>query len=88
MMWPPSILSVRVRWLRIWIPVFLIWPLAAMIWIFALPFLLLVAVLCGRGRYIRTLLLLGPAAFGIFVALRGLRVDIHTKSERVYIVLR
>lgn len=88
MMWPPSIMSVRIRRFRLWLPIILVWLVAAAIWIVALPLLLLCAILTGQRRYVRSLLLIGPAVFRLFSALRGLTVEVQARSDRVFIAFR
>ena len=82
-MLPPSVLQIRIGRFGLWIPLILIWPLAAVLWLLVLPLLLLVAVLTFRWRWVVPMLLLGPALFRLFAAFRGLEVDVQSNSSRV-----
>ena len=86
---PPTWMHIRIRGERrgfgLWLPLFLLLPLALVVLIILSP-LILVGILIlwpsGRGR--RALLVL-PAAFRIYCSLRGLRIDIQSGRQSVYI---
>ena len=87
---PPSYIRVRTtgggrkrRNLRL--PMILIWPLAAALWAALLPLILLVTLLCGRFRRAKALLMLGPQAFGLYCALRGLHVHVEEAGGEVLV---
>ena len=92
MMFPPSILRVRVldehSRVNLWIPLVLIWPLVVAVYLLLLPCILLAAVLTwssGRGRLI---LVGGPALFRLYCALRGLEIDVREPSQTVLIYFK
>ena len=92
MMFPPSILRVRVldddSRVNLWIPLVLIWPLVVAVYLLLLPFVLVAALLTwpsGRGRLI---LMGGPALFRLYCALRGLRVDVREPNQSVLIYFK
>ena len=86
---PPLWMHVKIqgedRRFGLWLPLFLLLPLALVVLILLSP-LILIAVLIlwpsGRGKWA---LLVLRAAFGIFCSLRGLRVDIQSRHQSVYI---
>ncbi len=93
MSWPPSILRLRVRGdsgrqLRLWLPLFILWPLAAALAILALPILAVAALLTRRGSRPRTLLCALPAVLPAICAARGLTVKVEDPAHSVYIALR
>lgn len=86
---PPTWMHIKIQGERrgfgLWLPLFLLLPLALVVLIILSPLILIGILLLwpsGRGR--RALLVV-PAAFGIFCALRGLRIDIQSGRESVYI---
>ena len=92
MIWPPSVLRVRIRSSKrrfgLWLPLFLFWPPVLALALALFPIVLVLAILLwptGRGR---PLLLSGPAFFQLFCALRGLVIAVESPSSQVYIVLR
>ena len=92
MMWPPSILRLRIRNQRhrfgLWLPLFLIWPLVMLLGLLLLPFILLAAIVLWYRGWAKPLLLAGPSLFRLFCALRGLEVDVKQHSEQFFISFR
>ena len=99
---PPMLMRVQVRGENrgfcLWLPLFLLLPLAVALLIVLSPLILLVVIilwLIGRGK--RALLAtriaarllcsmrLIRAAVDLLCSLPGLRVDIHGRSERIYV---
>ena len=89
MMFPPSILRVRVldddSRVSLWIPLILVWPLVGALYLLLLPFVLIAAVLTWRRGWGKAILLGGPALFRLYCALRGLEVD-FTEPKRSVLV--
>ncbi len=92
MIWPPSLLGLRIgnakRGFGLWLPLFLVWPPFVLAALAMFPLVLLLALLLwplGRGR---TLLLTGPWFFRMFCAMRGLVIDVNSRTTRVYIVIK
>ena len=92
MIWPPSLLRVRMRSrdrrFTLWLPLFLVWPPGlALLAIFS-PFVLVLAALLWPFGWARPLLLAGPLLFRLFCSLRGLEVNVKKSSEQVLISFR
>ena len=80
MMWPPSVLHLQIPRenglsRRLWIPLFLIWPVLLVIAIFIFPLFALGVALSRRKGERRAVIMAGPALFGLFCAARGLRIE-------------
>ncbi len=89
MMWPPSILRLRIHdkqhHFGLWLPLLLIWPFALLLGLLLLPLVLIamiVLLICGWGLQP---LLLGPRLFVLLCALRGLEVNVRDGSNQVLI---
>jgi len=100
---PPMVLRVRIenrqRRFGLWLPLFLLGPLAMvlilLLAVLSLPFIPVAAVVLWRrgfGRWVLlgTFLLLrvGPLLFMLLCSLRGLTVDVRGEREQVYIALQ
>jgi len=86
---PPTWMHVKIqgehRGCGLWLPLFLLLPLALVVLLILSPLILIaVLVLLPSGRGIWALRVL-RAAFGVFCSLRGLKVDIQSGHESVYI---
>ncbi len=92
MMFPPSILRLRMqdshRRLTLWLPLFILWPPIALAALLLFPVVLLLAALLWPTGWGKPLLLIGPRLFGLFCAIRGLRVNVENASQRVFIAIR
>jgi hypothetical protein len=86
---PPMLMNIKVqneeRDFGLWLPLFLLWPLALVVLIILSP-LILIGVLIlwpsGWGKW--ALQVLG-AAFSISCSMRGLEVDVEHRDQVVYI---
>ena len=86
---PPMLMHVKVQKeegdFGLWLPLFLLWPLALVVLIILSP-LILIAVLIlwpsGWGKWVLKVL---GAAFSISCAMRGLKVDVQHRDQVVYI---
>ena len=92
MIWLPSIIHLHIiekskRRIRLWIPVFLLWPLMIVIIVGLAPVMLIAAVVTWQKGYSKMLLLLGPLIFITFCRLRGLKVYVKGKDEQVQIAI-
>ena len=100
MMFPPVLLRVHINNgrhnIRFWLPLFIIGIPATLLLIVValllLPFALLAALvmLCiGQGKWVAIagviLLRGGPRLLAVLCALRGLTVDVGSKTEKVYV---
>lgn len=92
MIWPPSLLGLRIRNAKsrfgLWLPLFLVWPPFVLAALVMFPLVLLLALLLWPKGWGRTLLLTGPWFFRMFCGLRGLVIDVKSGTNQVYIVLR
>jgi len=90
--WPPSLLRVRIRSrnkrFTLWLPLFLVWPLGLALLAILSPFLLVLAILLWPLGWARPLLLAGPLLFRLFCSLRGMEVNVEKSSEQVLISFR
>ena len=89
MIWPPSLLRIRIhnaeRRFGLWLPLILLWPPIVLITLALFPIGLVLAAVLWRSGWGRPLLLSGPSFFRLFCALRGLRIDVQDQTERVHI---
>ena len=95
MRWPPYLL--KMRFLNhdhdcgLWLPLFLIWPVALVfllaIFIVLLPFALLELLFTWRSGWFYSLLSGIPALFRLLGNLRGLEFDIGGKEGSVHLEL-
>ncbi len=92
MIWPPSVLRLRIhnqrRHFGLWLPLFLIWPLMLVIFLALSPLILVLAIILWPSGMGKPILLAGPVLFRIFCALRGFEVNVEQPSERVLISIR
>ena len=92
MMFPPSILRVRVldkdSRVSLWIPLILIWPLVGALYVLFLPCIVVVAIVTWRRGWGRQILFVGPALFRLYCDLRGLKIDVTEPKESVLIYFK
>jgi len=83
MNYPPLLmrLSIGRRRFPIWLPLFLLWPVAAAVIIALAPLVLLAALILWPLGWGKPLLLSGPMLFGVFCALRSLEVNLDRGSR-------
>ncbi len=86
-MMPPVIMRIRLkekgkRRFRLWLPLILLWPLALLVFILLIPFLVILSLLDSRSRKLTAAI---PALYRTICSLRGLRVDIVEEDERIFI---
>jgi hypothetical protein len=86
---PPTWMHIKIqgehRRFGLWLPLFLLLPLALVVLIILSPLILiavLVLLLSGRGIWALRVL---RAAFRVFCSLRGLKVDIQGRHQSLYI---
>ena len=90
---PPLIMRIRIRnsdtKFGLWLPLFLIIPIVAILVIALAPLALLAALILLPFGYARTVLC-APALFSVFCAMRGLEVDIVNghKDESVLVMIK
>lgn len=78
MMWPPSLVFIRTGRIKLWLPLFLLWPLVAVLALVLEPMALLAGMLVlplGWKRA-RSVMVFIPNMIRLFVLLRGFEVDV------------
>ncbi len=92
MMFPPSILRVRVvdkdSRVSLWIPLILVWPLVLALHVILLPCIVAVAVVTWRSGWGRPILFCWPALFRLCCELRSLKVDVTEPNESVLVYFK
>ncbi|MGD8238121.1 MAG: hypothetical protein PVH68_06180 [Armatimonadota bacterium] len=93
MMWPPSILWLRVvddgqRKIRLWLPLFLFWPILLLLAIALLPMVLLVALICRGLRGAGRALLGAWYLYATVCSLRGLTIEVSGEGDEVLVSVR
>ncbi len=90
MMWTPSVIVVRVlrkeaRDIRLWLPVFTLWPLVLIFLLIAMP----IAVFFTGYERVRQAFVALPAVLQTVCCLRGTRVEVRDpgKGENVEIAI-
>ena len=86
---PPALLRVRVqndkRRIRLWIPLVLLWPVVGVAVLLGTPVAVLVAARSGHRARSRSFLLAGPLLLYVLASSRGLRCNVVSGEERVFI---
>jgi hypothetical protein len=94
---PPYLMRVKInepdtRRINLWIPLFLIFPVAAVILIVIMlilaPFVLLATIILWRFEWFRLLLLSVPLVLRCLCSLRGLEVNVSNGNEKVFISIK
>ena len=92
MMFPPSILRVRIldddSRVNLWIPLVIVWPIVVVLYLLFLPCIIVASILTWRGGRGRLILLGGPALFRLYCALRGLEIDVREPNQTVLIYFK
>ena len=86
---PPLLMHLRIRNTQhkfgLWLPLFLIIPVALEVFIILSPLILLAVILLWDSGWVKTMLLAPWVAWRIFCATRGLKVDVENTRECVQI---
>jgi hypothetical protein len=85
---PPLLMRLGIygrRRFSLWLPLFLLWPLAAAVAIVLAPLVLLAALIFRPLVWGKLALLSGPMFFGVLCALRGLELDLNLGSRLLHI---
>ena len=92
MIWPPSIMRLRVRNQRhrfgLWIPLFILWPFVIATILILLPFTILLTLILLPFGWNGRLFKLGPGIMRCLCSLRGLEIDVQQDKEHVLIYLK
>lgn len=88
-MLPPMFLRLRVqgdkRRIRLWIPLIVLWPVIVVVVLLGTPVALVVVARSGHRAQIRSVLLAGPLLLYVLASLRGLRCNVVSGENRVFI---
>jgi hypothetical protein len=93
MKWPPYLLKLRFHdpdhGLVLWLPLFLLWPVALvfllLVFLILLPFAFLAVIFTWRPDWMSILLGSIPAIYRLFSHLPGLVVNVDDNKDQVYI---
>ena len=89
---PPYLMRVRVNEpdnrINLWLPLFLIYPLLAVIMLVFLPLILIAAVVLLIMGWGKTLFIIPFAIFSCIGAMRGLEVQVEQGQEKVFISVK
>ena len=88
---PPILMHLRIhgekRGFGLWLPLFLLLPLALVVFIILSPLILIAVLVLWPSGWGKRALLILRAAFEVFCSMRGLRVDVQSGHQCVYISL-
>ena len=86
---PPMLMHMRVQGEKsefgLWLPLFLLLPLALVVFIILSPLILVAAIVLWPNGWGKRALLSLRAAVEIFWSMRGLSLDVHSGRQRVSI---
>lgn len=86
---PPSLMHVKVHnkdhRFGLWLPLFLLIPLALVILIILSPLILVAVLVLWPSGWGKLALCVLKAAWRIFCSMRGLKVEVQSSNEFVYI---
>jgi hypothetical protein len=89
MSWPPMFMRIKIKnkdtRFGLWLPLFLLFPIALVIFIILSPFILIAIIVLWHTGWGRVALFSLKAAFMACWALRGLKVDVRKPDECVTI---
>jgi len=89
---PPYLMKVRVKnpdiKINLWLPLFLIYPLLAVILLVLLPFILVAAIILWLMGWGKTLFVIPFAIFSCINAMRGLEVQVEEGKEIVLVSVK
>ena len=92
MMFPPSILRVRVldgdSRISLRVPLILVRPLAVAVYLIFLQVIIVAAIVTWRRGWGRPILFGGPALFRLYCALRGFEVNVSDPGESVLVYFK
>ena len=89
MILPPAFLRLYLRTgerrVRLWLPLVLLWPVGAAILLLATPLAVLAAALSWHRGWGRPILRLIPLLLYLIASLRGLRLDLASGGDRLFL---
>ena len=84
---PPMMMWFRFRWFAFWLPLFILWPIALLLWLLFLPLVMLSMLVTGRISRFWRVIRLSLATYEVVCAMRGLRIDVRTGTTTFQIAL-
>jgi len=78
-------LGIGRRRFPVWLPLFLLWPVAAAVIIVLAPLVLLAALILRPLGWGKLVIISGPMFFGVLCALRGLELNLNLGNRLVLI---
>ena len=89
MNWPPMLMHIKFqneeRDFGLWLPLFLLLPLALVVLIILSPLILVAVIVLWPSGWGMWALKVLKAAFDSFCAIRGLEVDVQDNDKHVYV---
>ena len=86
---PPILMHLRIRGeekgFGLWLPLFLLLPLALVVFIILSPLILIAVLILWPSGWGKRALLVLRAAGEIFCSMRGLKVDVQSGDQCIYI---
>jgi hypothetical protein len=86
---PPVLMRLRFhngdRKFGLWLPLFLLMPLALVVLIILSPLILIAVLILWPSGWGKLALCVLKAAWGLFCAMRGLEVDVQKRHECIFI---
>ena len=84
---PPSMMRLRIadgrKPISLWIPLFLIFPIIAVLLLVFIPFLLIAALVLWPIGWGKSILMVGPVLLNCVCNLRGLEVEVENPKENI-----
>jgi len=88
---PPLWMRVKIRGedsnFGLWLPLFLLIPLALVVLIILSPLILIAIIVLLPSRWGKPAVMIIPIAWWLFCSMRGLKVDVQSPKECVYITV-
>lgn len=91
MNYPPLLMRLGIydrRRFSLWLPLFLLWPVALALAIVLAPVVLLAALILWPFVWGKLLLMSGPMIFGVLCSLRGLEVNLNRGSRFMLVAFK
>ena len=86
---PPMLMHMRIQGERrgfgLWLPLFLLLPLALVVFIILSPLILVATIVLWPSRWGKTAMCSLRAALDVFWSMRGLSIDVHSGRQCVSI---
>ncbi len=81
----PSIMNLKIESrrlrLRLWLPLFILWPLALVLFLFLLPFLVIAEIILRLTKVKIYLFAMLGGLFSLISATRGLTIKVNSRKQ-------